>query len=128
MGLFDWLKKKPATKTNRPAALLQGNFDPGANAVQIQYKNYLGEMKSFTVDGRGAYKKGKHFVVRAAPTGRKIALKLSSIQNFSDVETHLENNPQPDADERKILNFHLKRGSSSPLFVELQRKYPDYQP
>jgi hypothetical protein len=35
---------------------------------------------------------------------------------------------RPTSNERRILHYHLKRGSSSALYEELRQKYPDYQP
>jgi hypothetical protein len=43
------------------------------------------------------------------------------------VEPVLSGNPQPSANERRILHFHMKHGSSSPAFEKLREKYPNYR-
>jgi hypothetical protein len=130
MGLFDWTKKnepvRPAQPT--PSRPLEGNFDPGAGAIQIQYVNARGETPTFTCDANSAQVKGRFLIVRAAPTGKRITLKLASIQNRSEVEARLARSPRPSGEERGVLNYHLRRGTTSRLFEDLRRKYPDYQP
>jgi hypothetical protein len=133
MGIFDWFTKKKRksssrTPVRRAAAPLEGNFDPGSSAIQIAYKNFAGEMKSFTGDVRTLYSVGRHVVFRAVPTGRYISLKLASIQNRSEVESQLDKYPLPTANERRILNYHRKHKTSSQLYEQLLQDYPNYFP
>ncbi len=127
MGIFDWGKKKPK-KYVRPKNPLSGNYSPGAGSIEIRYKNFVGEDKTFTGDYRSAYIRGRHVVIRVAPTGKRISLNLNNIQNRDEVESRVAANPRPTSNERRVLHYHLKRGSSSALYVELRQKYPDYQP
>lgn len=126
MGIFDWGKKKKP-KYKPPKAALSGDFSPGLGAIEIRYRNFIGEDKTFTGDYRSAYIRGRHVVIRVVPTGKRIALNLESIQNRQEVESRIASNPRPSPNERRILHYHLKRGSSSPLFEEIRQKYPDYQ-
>ncbi len=127
MGIFDWGKKKQP-KYKPPKAPLSGNYSPGPGSLEIRYKNFVGESKTFTGDYRTAYVRGHHVVIRVVPTGKRISLNLENIQNRDEVEPLVTANVWPTPNERRILNYHLKRGSSSALFEELRRKYPDYQP
>lgn len=107
---------------------LKGDFDPGHGAVRIRYANFRGDELTYLGDPRTAYKQGQHLVIRVAPSGKRIALRLSSIQNRSDIESQMEIAPVPDSNERRILNFHLKRGTTSTRFEELRKTYPEYRP
>jgi len=117
---------------------LRGDFVPGSNAIRIRYENFRGDHLNYLADAQGAYRTGEHLVIRVAPTGRRIAFQFASILNRGEVERSLPtvaqagssrgNQPLPDADERRILNHHLRRGTSSPRFIEVRQKFPDYQP
>ena len=127
MGIFDWGKKKqPAYKP--PKAPLSGNFTVGLGAIEIRYTNFVGEQKTFTGDYRSAYIRGRHIVIRLIPTGKRISLNLEKIENRSEVEPLVAANPRPSANERRILHYHLKRGSTSALFEQIRSKYPHYEP
>ncbi len=65
--------------------------------------------------------------MKVAPTGQRIALRLTSILNRSEVEASMPSDIGPNRDERRILNFHLRRGSTSKLFEEIRAKFPDYR-
>jgi hypothetical protein len=127
MGIFDWGKKK-TPKYRPPKKPLSGNYSPGLGSLEIRYKNFVGEDKTFIGDYRSAYIRGRHVVIRVAPTGKRISLNLEAIQNREEVESRVAGNPRPNPNERRILHYHLKRGTSSPLFEQLRQKYPDYQP
>lgn len=107
---------------------LRGSYDPGSDAIQIRYRNFRGDELLYTADRRGAFTEGEHLLIRLAPSGRRIAFHLASIQNRSEVESQLSKAPQPERWERTILNRHFRKGTSSRDFKEIRRKYPDYQP
>jgi hypothetical protein len=110
---------------------LKGAFTPGANPIRIRYENFRGDQLNYLADTDDAYRAGEFVVMRVAPTGRRIAFRLSSIQNRSEVESRLAAQNQkvaPNVHERRVLNFHLRRGSTSPRFAEVREKYPDYHP
>jgi hypothetical protein len=107
---------------------LKGSFDPGWDSINVSYENFRGDQLTYLADRRGIIRKGKHVSLRVAPTGRRIALKLSSIQNRSEVESNLSDVSRPSILERRILNYHLRRGSTSRVFEEIRQKFPDYQP
>jgi len=120
---------------NRDAASvfpqLQGTFSPGSGAIRIQYENFRGDHLTYLGDPEGAYRAGDHLVIRVAPTGRHISFRMSYILNRKEVEESLAAGSEtstPDANERRILNFHLRRGTTSPRFAEIRQRYPDYQP
>jgi hypothetical protein len=127
MGIFDWGKKNQP-KYKPPKAPLSGNFTVGLSALEIRYKNFRGENKTFTGDHRSAYIRGRHVVIRVVPTGKRISLNLENIENRDEVEPIVAATPRPTANERRILHYHLKRGSTSQLFEQIRRKYPHYEP
>lgn len=106
---------------------LKGKADPSDYLLRIRYKNFRGNEIVYSADARTAYRASEYVVVRLAPTGRRASFKLDRIQNRNDVESILGENPQPSGNERRILHFHLKHGSSSPAFEKLRQKYPNYQ-
>lgn len=110
---------------------LKGTFSPGSGAIRIRYENFRGDQLNYLADTEDAYRAGEFVVMRVAPTGRWIAFRLSSIQNRSEVEARMAaqgKKNMPSVQERRILNFHLRRGSTSRLFVEVREKYPQYRP
>jgi hypothetical protein len=110
---------------------LKGTFTPGSGAIRIRYENFRGDQLNYLADTENAYGAGEFVVMRVAPTGRRIAFRLSSLQNCGEVEARLaaqDAKDVPNVQERRILNFHLRRGSTSPLFVEVREKYPQYRP
>ncbi|MGB7283112.1 MAG: hypothetical protein WBE13_12685 [Candidatus Acidiferrum sp.] len=106
---------------------LKGKADPNDYLLRIRYQNFRGNEIIYSADARTAYQRGEYVVVRLAPTGKRVSFKLAKIQNRNDVESVLGENPQPASDERRILHYHLKHGSSSPAFEKLSQKYPNYQ-
>lgn len=106
---------------------LHGNFSP-RSPVTVRFENYLGDQLLYLADAHGAYRAGECLVMRVAPTGKHVAFRLSAIVNRSEVEGSLTEGDLPSANERRILNFHLRRGTSSPLFVQIRQKFPDYEP
>jgi hypothetical protein len=115
---------KPANEVFRH---LKGKADPNEYSLRIRYQNFRGDEIIYSADPTTAYQQGDHIVVRAAPTGKRISFKLSKIQNRSDVDAILKDNPQPSRNERRILRFHLRRGTTSAAFEKLKEKYPNYQ-
>jgi len=110
---------------------LKGTFSPGAGTIRIRYENFRGDQLNYLADAEAAYRAGEFVVLRVAPTGRRIAFRLSSIQNRGEVEARIaaqDAKASPNVQERRILNFHLRRGSTSRLFAEVREKYPDYRP
>ncbi|MGH9743940.1 MAG: hypothetical protein ACRD51_16465 [Candidatus Acidiferrum sp.] len=106
---------------------LSGNADPNDYSLQIHYRNFRGNEIIYLADPKSAYPKGDYVVVRLVPTGERASFKLDKIRNRSEVESVLGKNPQPMGNERRILRYHLRRGTSSPAFEKLRLKYPDYQ-
>jgi len=109
---------------------LKGKADPSDYPLRIRYKNFRGDELIYAADPASGYIKRAHLVIRVTPTGRRISLRLSSIQNRSEVESQLPAQSlkdQPNSRERQVLNYHLRRGTTSDLFRKTREKYPDYQ-
>jgi hypothetical protein len=107
---------------------LKGRASPEDYSLHIRYKNFRGDEIVYSADPGTGYTKNEHLVIRVAPTGQRITFRSSAIQNRSDVESQLPKGPLPNPQERKILNYHLRRGTTSSLFRKVREKYPNYQP
>lgn len=69
-------------------------------------------------------RRGAHLSVAVEPTGRRIALKLEKISDREVIEGQIP--PEPNADEKRVLTYHNRRGTTSPLCESLRAKYSDY--
>ena len=103
-----------------------GDFDPGAYRVDIVYRNFRNEEHTYEGDVRTARWTRKHLSFCLSPTGKRVSFSSDRIRNLREVEHKIRNSPMPNVNERCILNFHKRRGSSSPLYDSLRRKYPDF--
>ena len=106
---------------------LKGKADPNDYTMQIRYNNFRGDEIIYSADPRTVYQQSEYVVARLAPTGKRASFKLARIQNRSDVESILSENPQPNGNERRILHYHLRHGTSSAAFEKLREKYPNYR-
>ena len=127
----DWaLKGKKSRRPKRTAAPTQGNFHP-ENPLVIRYRNFAGQEKTFRMELLSMVRRRNHLIGKVAPTGRRIALSREKIQNLGEVDAQLPTHligPMPSGDERRVLSFHLRLGSTSPLFEKIRAKYPDWKP
>jgi len=99
--------------------------------VEIHYRNFQGEEKTFTAEGESLERKHNHIVAQLAPTGEKIALSRDRIQNLDEVDRAVQSRAEqvrtePTARERQVLGYHKKHKSTSPLYEEIRAKYPDW--
>ncbi|HKV24609.1 MAG TPA: hypothetical protein VJN93_08465 [Candidatus Acidoferrum sp.] len=109
----------------RPSAL-KGKADPSDYSLRIRYLNFRGDELIYSAHPGTAYKNGEFVVVRLAPTGHWATFRLQKIQNRGEVESAVSGNPQPSTNERRILHYHFRRGTTSPAFDALREKYPNY--
>jgi hypothetical protein len=110
------------------ALLLKGKASVEDYSLRIRYRNFRGDEMIYSANPSSGYIKNEHLVIRVAPTGRRITFRLSAIQIRIDVESQLPKDPLPDPRERRILNYHLRNGTTSHLFKQIREKYLDYQP
>ena len=108
----------------------RGDFRP-EHPVSIRYINFVGQNRDFSAERDSLVRKKNHIVAQVAPTGRKITLSRDRIQNLSEVEGQMPKRVEPGQSwptgrERQILNFHKKRGSTSPRYEQLRTKYPNW--
>jgi hypothetical protein len=99
--------------------------------VNILYQNYKRESKTFVADAGSLNRVHNHIIARVAPKGRVITLSRSRIQNMAEVDALLPTRdrsdaPQPTARERRVLGYHKKYGTTSPLYEKIKAKYPDW--
>lgn len=96
-----------------------------SSPISIQYENFRGETKTFVGESSSVRRRHAHISVAVQPTGRRIALRRDKIANLQEVENAAPP-PGPPPRDAKVLAFHKKRGTTSPLYEELCRKYPDF--
>ncbi len=119
------IEGKPASEVFE---YLKGKADPNDYSLQIRYQNFRGDDIIYSADPSTVYRKGEYVIARLAPTGRNVTFKLSRIQNRSDVEALVKDSlPRPSGNERRVLRFHMRRGSSSATYEKLREKYPNFQ-
>ena len=99
--------------------------------LDIRYRNFRGEEKTFTTDADSLKKKRNHIVARVKPTGEPITLSRDRIQNLQEVERALPQKdqpgqPQPTARERQVLGYHKKHKTTSPLYESIRAKYTNW--
>lgn len=107
---------------------LKGDAHPNDYSLRIRYQNFRGDELIYAAHPATAYKKGEFLVARLAPTGRHATFRLVRIQNRNEIDSAMTNAPQPAPNERRILHYHFKRGSTSRAFEALRQKYPNYTP
>lgn len=77
-GRIDW-KDLPPAKLEDP--------------VEVDYVNFAGTRKTFTIDRQSMRVRGRHLSVRVSPSGFRIALDPERIQNLADLQHTQEENP-----------------------------------
>lgn len=107
-----------------------GGFSP-QKPVQIRYRNFRNEEKTFTSDAATIERKRNHLVVQVVPSGERIALSRSRVLNLGEVEASFAqrvapDQPWPTPRERQVLNYHKKYGTTSPLYEKVRAKYPNW--
>ncbi len=97
----------------------------------IRYRTAQGEEKTFDADASSGEWHKNHLSVTVAPKGARLSLSRDRILNLSEVESAIPGRVAPEQEwpsrvERQILNFHKKRGSTSPRYEALRAKYPNW--
>lgn len=113
----------PGGVVSNPSLDPQGGFHPGANAVTVQYRNHRGDDAVFVAD-RTTWRVFDDCVsVRVAPRGARITLRKKFIRNMSALGL-ASLTPEPRGVDLQVLNYHLRRGTTSARFEEVRRRYP----
>lgn len=120
------------------AAFGAGQFDPGPNLLEVRYQNFRGEHCVFQGDNRTVRRRGNHVSLQVAPTGTRITLDRDRVQNLAEIDAYAPESPTqresptlrklPTQREAQVLRYHLRRGTTSQLFEQLRRKFPDWTP
>jgi hypothetical protein len=108
------------------AATPPPGFDADAFRIDVAYRNFRGDEKSFTGDWRTLRRRGRHVSLQVLPTGTRIALAIERIGNYAEVEAALARRPSPQ--EMRVMRYHARRGTTSARCDELRRAYPDWSP
>ncbi|MFH1707782.1 MAG: hypothetical protein ABIF71_07680 [Planctomycetota bacterium] len=109
---------------SRPAPT--GSFK-ARDPLVIKYVNYK-EVPRTLVAEKFSLRAKKGFIsVCVEPTGKRITLKLERIQNMAEIQPVLGLlDKLPTRQEQKVLNYHMRRGTTSALFDKLKQKYPQW--
>lgn len=99
-------------------------FDPGGFRIEVRYQNFRGEEKTFVGDRRTLRRRHNHLSLCLAPTGQRVAFSRDHIRNLAELDALVSR--LPNSRELRVLKFHTKRGSTSPLYERLRAKYPDW--
>jgi hypothetical protein len=107
-----------------------GSFST-AGSLAIHYRTAQGQEKTFSADVSSAVRQKNHLSVKVAPKGVRIALSRDRILNLEEVEGAFPQRVAPGQGwptprERQILNYHKKRGSTSPRYEALRARYPNW--
>ena len=114
-------KRRTESAQSRPR---EGNFDPGEYKIDVRYTNYLGVEGASSGGRRTIWRTKGPFSLLLCPTGRRVSFARARILNLNDLE---QGTPAgPTAREKQVLNYHKSKGTSSALFEEIRKKYPDY--
>ena len=127
---FDISLRADQARADRISSPAREDFSPLA-PVEIRYRNFRGEEKTFTAETETLRRRHNHIVAQVTPTGERISLSRDRIQNLDEVEravpTITESQPTgPTARERQVLGYHKKHKSTSPLYEEIRAKYPNW--
>ncbi|MFC1746085.1 hypothetical protein ACFL35_18985 [Candidatus Riflebacteria bacterium] len=118
-------QRKQDAQKPQPAPM-QGNYDPGEYRLEIKYKNFQEEKKTFIGDRRTVRDLGNFISICIVPTGYRCTFKKARISNSFDIKSVLQNYPTPKGRDKQVLSYHLKRGTTSPLFEKIRRQFPDW--
>jgi hypothetical protein len=102
-----------------------GDFDPGPRPLEIHYLNHRGQTRTFTGQRASLRPAHEHITVCLAPTGRSVSLARTRILNLPEVEAALAEDPvwKLSGRERRVVLYHRRRGSSSPLYEKIRQKH-----
>ncbi len=101
------------------------------SGLVVRYRTARGEEKTFDADISSGVWHKNHLSVKVAPKGIRLTLSRDRILNLSEIESAFPARVSPGQQwpsrvERQILNFHKKRGSTSPRYDALRAKYPNW--
>lgn len=99
-----------------------GNFNPGANAIQIQYTNYEGKKKTYTGDKTTLHKRNKHITIVLAPAGKRCAFEVARVSNMATLMPFVPKEASLTPADRQVLAYHKRRGTTSPRYEEVLKK------
>jgi hypothetical protein len=102
-----------------------------AGSVTIRYRNFRGQDLTFVADPKSVVQKKNHVSVKALPTGQRVTLARARIQNLRELEAVVPQRVAPGQEwptprERQVLGYHMKYGTTSPLYEKIRAKYPNW--
>lgn len=111
-----------------PPLPTSGDFDPGSNTIEIRYRNFRGDEQTYRGDRRTLRFRGDRISLCLAPTGRRASFATKWIISPSGLqeEARKAKDERPSGVERRVLAYHKKRKSTSPLYERLRAKYPNF--
>ena len=111
--------------TASPLPQFSGNFNPGANAIAIRYRNWEGVERSFTGDRSTLRLVSRHITVCLSPTGQRCSFSRDRFLNPGEIEPLIKQAEKANtlsAADRHVLSYHRNHGTTSPRYEEVKRK------
>lgn len=96
-----------------------------ANAIEVRYRNFQGEEKSYTGDAATIRTRGNHISICLQPTGLRCSFSKDRLLNPADLDRQVPKKPSLTQTEAQILGYYRKHGGSSAEFERIRRQYPD---
>ncbi len=107
-----------------------GSFNPGAEAVTINYRNFRGDDRRYTGNRKTIHNTGDYISLCVMPQGKRITLKKKYIKNISEIERlipEIIRQNQLTTKEKQLLGYYNIHDQNNPVYQELVRKYPEWQ-
>lgn len=123
-GPVERVYRNPRTGEAVPLRMPAVPFEPGAETIGITYTNYKGETKTFVGARRSLRRENQHFSVCVQPSGQRIALAYDRIVNVEQIAELASRNPS--RHQLAIMRYHRAHGTTSELFEQLERAFPDW--
>lgn len=119
------------TRATSPAGRFRRSDFVPEHPLEIRYRNFQGQEKTFTAEKSPIARKRNHILARVIPTGERITLSRDGILNLSEIEIAVpqvsrSTTPVPRGRDLQVLSYHKKHGTTSPLYETVRAKYPDW--
>ena len=121
-------RRNPATGASVPATSRPAEPVTLQDPVAITYTNAKGAMNSFTIDRASIRVRGAFLSALTAPTGTRLCFRIENIagsENLAPVAQEAAG-AVPGPVEARVLRFHARRGTRSPLYDSLADTYRDW--
>ena len=82
-----------SSKPSSSPKSFSGDFDPGPETIDINYRNYKGENQTFHGDRRTLQTSKEFFSLCIVPTGKRVTFNKKFTRNLSEIESTIASLP-----------------------------------